>query len=92
MKVYRVPYEKPGEETEEGEEELGATATTRYRVVAARANYLALDRPDIQYTVKELCRGMSKPKRKDWVALERLGRYLHGILMLVQIPLTKYML
>ncbi len=31
--------------------------TTRYRVVAARTNYLALDRPDIQYTVKELRRG-----------------------------------
>ncbi len=84
MKEYRVPYEKPGDATKEGEEELGVTATTRYRAVAARANYVALDRPDIQYTVKELCRGMSKPKRKDWVALERLGRYLHGRPRLVQ--------
>ena len=84
MKEYRVPYEKPGDATKEGEEELGATATTRYRAVAARANYLALDRPDIQFTVKELCRGMSKPKKRDWVALERLGRYLHGRPRLVQ--------
>ncbi len=28
----------------------------QFRGVAARANYLALDRPDIQYAVKEVCR------------------------------------
>jgi hypothetical protein len=69
----------PGEEIKEGEsdmEELDAEKATRYRALAARANYLALDRPDIQYTVKELCRGMSKPKAVDWLRLKRLGRYL----------------
>ena len=32
-----------------------------FRSVVARGNYLAQDRPDVRYTVKELCRKMSKP-------------------------------
>ena len=40
------------------------------------ANYLAQDRGDIAFAVKELCRRMSKPRVCDWVALKRLGRYL----------------
>ena len=55
-----------------------------YRAVAARANYLALDRPDIQYAVKEACRAMSKPMEKDWLKLKRLARYLKGKPRLVQ--------
>ena len=56
---------------------MGAEAT-RFRAVAARANYLAADRPDIQYAVKEICRKMAKPARGDWQKLIRLGRYLKG--------------
>ena len=44
--------------------------------MAARANYLGLDRPDIQYTTKEICRNMSKPQKKHWEKLKRLARYL----------------
>ena len=61
---------------EEYEEELSPSDTTRYRATAARANYLAADRPDIMYAVKELCRGMAKPTRLHWHKLKRLGRYL----------------
>ena len=39
----------------------------------ARANYLALDRPDIQYAVKEMCREMSNPTRGDLVDSGGLG-------------------
>ena len=49
---------------------------SKFRQIAARANYLAMDRPDIMYAVKELCRYMSKPRVQDWRALKRLGRYL----------------
>ena len=45
----------------EGEQELPERDHTRFRAQAARANYLAADRPDIMYAVKELCRGMAKP-------------------------------
>ena len=61
---------------EEYEEELSPSDTTRYRATAARANYLAADRPDLMYAVKERCRGMAKPTRLHWPNLKRLGRYL----------------
>ena len=57
-------------------EELLPSDTTRFRGLSARANYLASDRPDIMYAVKELCRGMAKPIRLHWHKLKRLGRYL----------------
>ena len=57
---------------------LVGAAATRFRAVAARANYLAGDRPDIQYALKEVCRKMAKPVRGDWQKLIRLGWYLKG--------------
>ena len=70
--------EKNTIEEEEKTEELVGAEATRFRAVAARANYLAADRPDIQYAVKEVCRKMAKPARGDWQKLVRLGRYLKG--------------
>ena len=60
------------------EQMLGAAGATAYRAVAARANYLVLDRVDLQYSVKEICRGMSDPKVGDQKKLRRLGRYLRS--------------
>jgi len=53
------------------DEELSPTEMTKYRAIAARANYLAADRPDVMYAVKELCRGMAKPTRRYWNKLKR---------------------
>ena len=53
----------------------GAEATA-YRGCAARANYLGLDRPDVQYSAKEISRYMSNPHESNVVALKRLARYL----------------
>ena len=58
--------EKKAIEEEERTEELVGAEATRFRAVAARANYLAADRPDIQYAVKETCRKMAKPAKGDW--------------------------
>ena len=44
------------------EELLGPEGARLYRGVAARLNYIAPDRPDIAYAVKESARGMSAPK------------------------------
>ena len=49
---------------------------TMYRALAARANYLSLDRPDISYASKECCRHMSAPTHGDWKVLRRVARYL----------------
>ena len=46
--------------------------------MAARCNYLSLDRPDIQYASKEVCRWMSDPNWSDWLAIKRIARYLKG--------------
>ena len=51
---------------------------TRFRGLAARANYLSADRPDCQYAAKEICRWMSSPTELAMTALKRFGRYLIG--------------
>ena len=62
----------------EGAEQLVGAEATRYRAIAARCNYLSLDRADITFATKEVTRRMSKPCNEDWAALKRLGRYLKG--------------
>ena len=47
-----------------------------YRALAARLNYLAQDRSDIQFATKEVSRGMANPTVRDWKRLKRLARYL----------------
>ena len=59
-------------------ETLSAEEATLYRAIVARANYLSMDRPDVQYATKELCRAFAQPKRNDYSRLKRLGRYLVG--------------
>ena len=51
----------------------------KYRELAARANYLAQDRMDIQFATKEICRGMCNPTKGDLKKLRRLGRYLKSV-------------
>ena len=85
----------PGEdakawEEEQDQEKLGPEKASEYRGLAARANYLALDRPDIQYAVKEICRGMSSPTVGDRKKLKRLARYLVGMPRVVSQFRTQY--
>ena len=56
---------------------------TSFRALAARANYLALDRPDIAFCNKELCRSFSSPTSASVTLLKRLVRYLLGKTRLV---------
>ena len=55
---------------------LTETQATAYRALAARANYLALDRTDIAYATKELCRDFAKPTSASLQALKHCVRYL----------------
>ena len=57
---------------------LDADATSGFRSEAARCNYLGLDRPDVAFAAKELCRRMSAPDKASRLALQRLVRYLRG--------------
>ena len=62
---------------EDGEEDLlEPREQTKYRAVAARANYLAQDRSDLQYSVKECSRHQANPNREGLEKIKRLARYL----------------
>ncbi len=65
-------------EMEENYVELEGEEVTKYRRTAARGNYLGADRTDIQYVVKEVCRGMAKLTVGHKRKLKRLARYLRG--------------
>ena len=51
---------------------------TPFRGAAARANYLAQDRMDVQFAAKEVCRAMATPTDQAWTSMKRLCRDLVG--------------
>ena len=51
---------------------------TQYRAIVARLKYMAPDRADIQFAVKESARAMAHPSKKNWRAVVRIGKYLVG--------------
>ena len=55
---------------------LSPEHTTKSRSIAMRINYLAQDRSDLQYSGKELARGMQSPTHGHWQKLKRVARYL----------------
>ena len=65
-----------GTTKEEHAEKLDPAKTSSYRAIVARLNYLAADRPDIAFSVKEAARSMSAPTKGCWEKLKRIGRYL----------------
>ena len=63
--------DEPGDEDELLKEDV-----TSFRSVTARSNYLGMDRPDIQYGVKE--RDDVEADPRSWRQLKQLERYLVG--------------
>ena len=55
---------------------LSADEVTRYRRIAARANFSAQDRMDIAFATKEATKRLTSPTEDDWNKLVRIGRYL----------------
>ena len=74
---------KAAEKFESMGEILNAAEATTFRALAARANYLSLDRPECAYATKELCRFFATPTRTGVEQLKRLVRYLAGAPRLV---------
>ena len=64
------------EEEDSGSEPLAGADITSFRSGAARANYVSLDRAELAYATKEICRRMSAPRQADWAALVRIIKYL----------------
>jgi hypothetical protein len=64
------------EKGDDCDEELEGEEAAVYRAAVARGIYLAQDRSDIGFAVKELNRKMAKPTRGDQATLKTLKRYL----------------
>ena len=69
---------------EENADPMSPAGASKYRMVAARLDYLAMDRPDIQYATKEASMYIAKPRIHHWNLLERIGRYFVGAPRAVQ--------
>ena len=65
------------------EKELEKEEHRRFRSEGATLNYLGQDRSDIQYAVKEICQGMSRPSEGGKARIKRVARYLVGAKRLV---------
>ena len=76
--VASAPSGIPSVILEDEPELMSAEDSTRFRGLAARCNYLAQDRADIQFACKEASRRMAKPRCEDWQLLKRIARYLAG--------------
>lgn len=74
---------KNAERLLEAGDELTEEESTQFRALAARGNHLALDRPELAYASKELCRHFSQPGRNAVLALKRLVRFIIGAPRLV---------
>ena len=78
-KILVVPcVRETKEELAREDVELPVDIATEFRGLAARANYLSLDRVDIQYATKEICRDMAVPKASSMSNMKRLARHLLG--------------
>ena len=68
----------------ENSPDLDKAAAKSFRGLVARFNYLAMDRPDLQFAAKDVSKRMAVPKEVDWGKLKRIARYLVGAMRVVQ--------
>ena len=56
--------------------EVKKDEATVFRGVAARANFLSLDCPDLQFPVQQMKSEMAKPMVGSWKRMKKIARYL----------------
>ena len=64
------------QDTDANERELSGVEAKQFRAIAARCLYMSLDRPEMQYAVKEACRETSAPTSGSWKKLQRIGQFI----------------
>ena len=74
---------KHAERMECGSESLDDEASTIYRALSARLLYLSMDRPEIAFASKDLCRHFAHPTKVGVDGLKRAVRFLIGLPRLV---------
>ena len=63
---------------------LSPAEAQKYRSVAARLNFLAQDRPDLQFASRTVAKHMTAPTFGSMEIRKRIGRYLRGAARKVQ--------
>jgi hypothetical protein len=53
---------------------------THYRGLAGALQYITFTRPDISYTIQQVCLHMYDPREPHYTLIKRILRYLHGTL------------
>ena len=82
---------KHAERMTSGGDDLEGEAATMYRALSARLLYLSMDRPEVAFASKELCRHFAHPTKVGVEALKRAVRFLIGIPRLVwNFPFQKH--
>jgi hypothetical protein len=81
-KVIKIPGSH-GSLPEDIEENLSPADHSLYRTVVGKLLYIATERPDMQYAVKERSRSLSSPTQGDMKELKKLARYLAGTMDVV---------
>ena len=64
-------------------DDLEGESATMYRALSARLLYLSMDRPEVAFAAKELCRHFAHPTKVGVEALKRAVRFLVGLPRLV---------
>ena len=77
-KVMKVPGSTGSRPETDVLELLSKEEHTLYRTVVGKLLYIATERPDMQYAVKERSRSLSAPTQEDLKELKKLARYLAG--------------
>jgi hypothetical protein len=72
-----TPMEKMKAESSDCEV-LGDADAQIYRSVVGKLLFISKDRPDLGFTVKELCRDIKGPHKRSWRRMKRCLRYLAG--------------
>ena len=82
---------KHAERMTSGSDDLEGEAATMYRALSARLLYLSMDRPEVAFASKELCRHFAHPTKVGVEALKRAVRFLIGLPRLVwNFPFQKH--
>ena len=68
-------WHDPPEIVREEDDLLAGEELKLFQSVAVRFDFLARDRPDLLYSVKELMRKMASPRTQDLTALKRVARF-----------------
>lgn len=71
--------------------ELSKDDVSAYRPVAARGNYLSIDRSEVRYAVKQVARIMAKPRNIDYKQLVHFGRYLRDKMRVVNTYIYQFL-